>query len=204
MWSVPFNTSWGINHRFPRNSEEPKKGQGTDPKRLTNREKVGLAGTLRGRWPLKDILETLGMAKSSYEYASHTLERGESGAHTQARASVVASFDGSQGRYGYRRIASETGLGEWTVRKIMKEEEGLKAKAAKRRKGSSPDNARAEGLFGRLKVEFFYGCDWTGVTMERFIELLDEYLVWYRDEKIKSDLGYRSPMQYRKDLGLAA
>lgn len=40
--------------------------------------------------------------------------------------------------------------------------------------------------------------------MERFMELLDEYLVWYRDEKIKSDLGYRSPMQYRKDLGLAA
>ncbi|QUC03856.1 IS3 family transposase [Atopobium sp. oral taxon 416] len=72
------------------------------------------------------------------------------------------------------------------------------------RKGSSPDNARAEGLSRRLKVEFFYGCDWTGVTMERFMELLDEYLVWYRDEKIKSDLGYRSPMQYRKDLGLAA
>ena len=117
--------------------------------------------------------------------------------------SSVASFDSSRGRYGYRRIASETGLGEWTVRKIMKEE-GLEAKAAKRRKGSSPDNARAEGLFGRLKVEFFYGCDWTGVTMERFIELLDEYLVWYRDERIKSDLGYRSPMQYRKDLGLAA
>ena len=37
----------------------------------------------------------------------------------QARASVVASFDGSQGRYGYRRIASETGLGEWIVRKII-------------------------------------------------------------------------------------
>lgn len=25
------------------------------------------------------------------------------------------------------------------------------------------------------------------------MELLDEYLVWYRDERIKSDLGYRSP-----------
>lgn len=71
-------------------------------------------------------------------------------------------------------------------------------------RAQAPDNARTEGLFGRLKVEFFYGCDWTGVTMERFMELLDEYLVWYRDEKIKSDLGYRSPMQYRKDLGLAA
>ena len=30
------------------------------------------------------------------------------------------------------------------------------------RKGCSPDNARAEGLFGRLKVEFFLGRDWQG------------------------------------------
>ncbi|WP_443081039.1 hypothetical protein [Tractidigestivibacter scatoligenes] len=27
---------------------------------------------------------------------------------------------------------------------------------------------------------------------------------WYRDVRIKSDLDYRSPMQYRRDLGLAA
>lgn len=70
------------------------------------------------------------------------------------------------------------------------------------RKGCSPDNARAEGFFGRLKVEFFYGVDWRGVSVERFMELLDAYLVWYRDERAKSDLGYRSPMQYRRDLGL--
>ena len=34
--------------------------------------------------------------------------------------------------------------------------------------------------------------------------MLDAYLSWYRDIRIKSDLGYRSPAQYRRDLGLAA
>lgn len=72
------------------------------------------------------------------------------------------------------------------------------------RKGCSPDNARCEGFFGRLKVEFFYGRDWSGVTIEEFMAMLDAYLSWYRDIRIKSDLGYRSPAQYRRDLGLAA
>lgn len=72
------------------------------------------------------------------------------------------------------------------------------------RKGCSPDNARAEGFFGRLKVEFFYGQDWSGAAMEEFMGRLDAYLRWYRDGRLKSDLGYRSPAQYRRDLGLAA
>ncbi len=29
-------------------------------------------------------------------------------------------------------------------------------------KGCSPDSARCEGFFGRLKTEFFHGCDWAG------------------------------------------
>ena len=72
------------------------------------------------------------------------------------------------------------------------------------RKGCSPDNARCEGFFGRLKIEFFYGRDWAGVTIEELMGMLDAYLRWYRDVRIKSDLDYRSPMQYRRDLGLAA
>ena len=72
------------------------------------------------------------------------------------------------------------------------------------RKGCSPDDARCEGFFGRLKIEFFHGCDWTGVTLEEFMDVLDAYLRWYRGVRIKGDLDYRSPMQYRRDLGLAA
>lgn len=72
------------------------------------------------------------------------------------------------------------------------------------RKGCSPDNARAEGFFGRLKIEFFHGRDWSGVTLDEFADMLDAYLGWCRDVRLKSDLGYKSPMQYWRDLGLIA
>lgn len=72
------------------------------------------------------------------------------------------------------------------------------------RKECSPDNSRMEGFFGRLKVEFFYWKDWSAVTIQEFIDMLDAYLHWYRDIRLKSDLGYVSPMQYRKNLELAA
>lgn len=88
---------------------------------------------------------------------------------------------------GWIRICDENGL----VRSMS-------------RKGRSPDDARCEGFFGRLKIEFFHGCDWTGVTIEEFMDMLDAYLRWYGDVRIKGDLDYRSPMQYRRDLGLLA
>ena len=72
------------------------------------------------------------------------------------------------------------------------------------RKGHSLDSSRMEGFFGRLKVEFFCGRDWQGVAMDEFMGMLDGCMVWYRDRRRKSDLGHVSPMQYRKNLGLAA
>lgn len=72
------------------------------------------------------------------------------------------------------------------------------------KKGCSPDNSAMEGFFGRLKNEFFYHEDWEGVTLEEFMDRLDGYMRYYRDERIKESLGWMSPMQYRKSLGLAA
>ena len=46
--------------------------------------------------------------------------------------------------------------------------------------------------------------NWAGVTIEEFMGMLDAYLRWYRDVRIKGDLDYRSPMQYRRDMGLLA
>ena len=101
---------------------------------------------------------------------------------------TVRSDRGGHCRWqGWIRICKENGL----VRSMS-------------RKGRSPDNARCEGFFGRLKIEFFHGRDWSGVTIEEFMGMLDAYLRWYGDVRIKSDLDYRSPMQYRRDLGLLA
>ena len=72
------------------------------------------------------------------------------------------------------------------------------------RKATSPDNARAEGFFGTLKQEFFYARDWKGATKGCFMRALDDYIVWYRDEKIKRALGWKTIKEHRAGLGIAA
>lgn len=72
------------------------------------------------------------------------------------------------------------------------------------RKARSPDNARAEGFFGTLKCDFFEGRDWTGVPFDEFSRLLGEYIEWYRDGKLKKDLGWKTIREYREERGHAA
>lgn len=72
------------------------------------------------------------------------------------------------------------------------------------KKGCSPDNSACEGVFGRLKNEMFYNSDWTDISIDEFINILTDYLKWYNEKRIKKSLGYMSPMEYRRFLGLAA
>ena len=51
-------------------------------------------------------------------------------------------------------------------------------------KGCSPDNAAAEGFFGRLKQEFYYNQNHQDDSIDEFIDALEAYLVWYRDERV--------------------
>lgn len=70
------------------------------------------------------------------------------------------------------------------------------------RKGCSSDNAACEGFFGRIKNEMFYGRDWAGITLEKFICFLDRYIRWYNEKRIKLSLGAMSPVKYRQHLGI--
>lgn len=70
------------------------------------------------------------------------------------------------------------------------------------RKRCSSDNAACEGFFGRVKNEMFYGRNWTGITLEKFICFLDRYIRWYNEIRIKLSLGALSPVKYRQHLGL--
>lgn len=72
------------------------------------------------------------------------------------------------------------------------------------KKGCSPDNSACEGFFGRLKNEFFYHRDWRGVTTDEFIAMLDAYLRYYNERRIKKSLGWMSPLDHRRRNGLAA
>ena len=72
------------------------------------------------------------------------------------------------------------------------------------RKGCSPDNAACEGFFGRLKTELFYPRNWQATTLEQFIEIVDSYIRWYNEKRIKISLGSLSPIEYRASLGFTA
>lgn len=72
------------------------------------------------------------------------------------------------------------------------------------RKGCSPDNAACEGFFGRLKTELFYPGNWQATTIDTFIQVVDSYIRWYNEKRIKISLGSLSPLEYRERLGLAA
>ena len=80
------------------------------------------------------------------------------------------------------------------------ESNGLRRSMSK--KGCSPDNSACEGVFGRLKNEMFYNTEWTGVSISEFIDILNNYLLWYNEKRIKKSLEYLSPMEYRHRLGL--
>jgi transposase InsO family protein len=71
-------------------------------------------------------------------------------------------------------------------------------------KGCSPDNAACEGVFGRIKNEMFYNRSWATVSIVEFIDILDAYLHWYNEKRIKMSLGAMSPLQHRKSLDLIA
>lgn len=71
------------------------------------------------------------------------------------------------------------------------------------KKGCSPDNSACEGFFGRMKNEMFYGIKWDDTEVSEFIDIVNEYMEWYREKRIKVSLGGMSPMEYRRSLGLA-
>lgn len=80
--------------------------------------------------------------------------------------------------------------------------ENAKLTRSMSKKGCSPDSSACEGFFGLLKNEMFYGRSWKEVSIEEFIIILDEYIHWCSEKRIKLSLGGMSPLQYQRSLGL--
>ena len=53
-----------------------------------------------------------------------------------------------------------------------------------------------------MKNEFYYGKVWTKVSLKEFIVLINDYVHWYNEKRIKESLGYMSPVEYRESLGI--
>ena len=67
-------------------------------------------------------------------------------------------------------------------------------------KGCSPDNAAAEGFFGRMKTESVHPGHWG----DEVLVPVDDCIRWHDHERIKRSLGWMSPVQYRQSQGMAA
>lgn len=85
--------------------------------------------------------------------------------------------------------------------KLMKDKGLLRSMS---KKGCTPDNAACEGVFGRIKNEMYYNRTWSGVSIEEFMKILNSYLYWYNEKRIKMSLGALSPLEYRERLNLTA
>ena len=71
-------------------------------------------------------------------------------------------------------------------------------------KGCSPDNAAAEGFFGRMKTESVHPEHWEERTRDEVLAPVDDCISWYDHERIKRSLGWMGPVQYHQSQGMAA
>ena len=301
-----------------------KKDPGVDRTKLTNQEKTLLVGTLKNKYPLADLLDSVGLARSSYFYHRKIATLPDK--YETLRGLIIRLFAENNQCYGYRRIHGELRkagirVSEKVIQTLMAQHQLVVLSKKKRKyssyqgeitpavpnlvarnfhadapnvkwltdltefhipagkvylspivdcfdglvaswsigtspdaelvngmldtaistlnpgeqpivhsdrgahyrwpgwldrmkeagltrsmsqKGCSPDNAACEGFFGRLKNEMFYHRSWAGVSIEEFIAILDEYLHWYNEKRIKMSLGAMSPLEYRRNLGLVA
>lgn len=116
-----------------------KKDQGTDPKRLSNKEKAVMVGALKHKYRLNELLCNLSLAKSSYYYqcaASLTKDK-----YADLRERVHTVFSKARGCYGYRRVhavVTRDGkiVSEKVIRRIMREENLVALNCRRRRYNS--------------------------------------------------------------------
>ena len=119
-------------------AEVLKKDRGISIKTLTNREKAVVINALRERFPLKDLLESIQIAKSSYCYQVVAMKTDR---YCAMREIVRNVFEESKGRYGYRRVhavikAGGKQISEKVIRRLMHEED-LSVRKIKKRKFNS-------------------------------------------------------------------
>lgn len=120
-------------------AEVLKKEKGADPRRMSNREKAAVIGALRNKYSLKELLELLDIAKSSYEYQALVLRAPDK--YEELRRTIREEFRAGKGCYGYRRLhaklkARGRRVSEKVIRRLMKEEQLVVLNTRRRRYNS--------------------------------------------------------------------
>ena len=65
--------------------------------------------------------------------------------------------------------------------------------------GTPTDNAIIEALNGWIKEELYL--DFNLETTDDVFKLLNEYVYYFNNKRPAAALGYKSPVQYRTELG---
>ncbi|QBF34971.1 IS3 family transposase [Mycoplasmopsis phocirhinis] len=63
------------------------------------------------------------------------------------------------------------------------------------RVGNSLDNREIEYWFGVIKTELLNDLDYTKITFDELNDKIKEYIFWYNNERIQSNLGWKTPQQ---------
>lgn len=120
-------------------SEIIKKDLGVNLRHLTNREKTMLVDALSPTHAVKELLEALDLARSSYFYHRGQIRLGDR--YADVRSQLADIFEKNRRCYGYRRMHGSLRqlciyLSEEVVRRLMKQE-NLQAATPKRRRYGS-------------------------------------------------------------------
>jgi len=65
------------------------------------------------------------------------------------------------------------------------------------RKGNCFDNAIMESFFGIMKNEIYYGHETEYKSFDEFQKVVNEYIDYYNNIRIKQRTAWLSPVQYR-------
>jgi len=99
---------------------------GIDQRLLTNREKAQLVDALTNAYALTDLLNEVGLARSSYFYHRAKLDVADK--YADARRTMAEIFERNHRCYGYRRIEASLSelrlrVSEKVVQRLMKQEQ---------------------------------------------------------------------------------
>jgi hypothetical protein len=116
-----------------------KKDVGIDRRLLTNREKAQLVDALTNAYTLTDLLNEVGLARSSYFYHRAKLDVADK--YADVRRTMAEIFERNHRCYGYRRIKASLSelrlrVSEKVVQRLMKQEQLVAATSKRRRYGS--------------------------------------------------------------------
>lgn len=116
-----------------------KKDPGVDREKLTNQEKTLLVGTLKNKYPLAELLEFVGLARSNYFYHRKIATLPDK--YETLRGLIIRLFAENNQCYGYRRIHGElrkdgVRVSEKVIQTLMAQQQ-LVVRSKKKRKYSS-------------------------------------------------------------------